>query len=171
MWTNGPLVVYHGTDEQSALSIMSGIDLKIGPPSTDLGRGFYVTSIFSSAKYWANQKVRRSSRNAAVLTFQIERDTLAELDDHLAFCYATDDFYDFVELNRASPGNPNHARSGKDPKSGTVLAPCYDLVYSPVSEYPLRQIRFNADQICFLTDKAIKCLSKPIGPVMGTPLL
>src|SRR4051812_19341974 len=124
MWNNGPLVVYHGTDEQSAYAIMNRIDLMLGSPNTDFGKGFYLTSILTSARFWANQKVRRSSprRNAAVLTFHIERDTIAELDDHLAFSYPTDDFYDFVDLNRASLGDPDHARSGADRKSGTALA-------------------------------------------------
>jgi hypothetical protein len=61
MWNNGPLVVYHGTDEQSAYAVMNRIDLTLGSPNTDFGRGFYLTSILTSARFWANQKVRRSS--------------------------------------------------------------------------------------------------------------
>jgi hypothetical protein len=165
MWTNPPLVVPHGTDEHSAQLIVAGIDVTKGWSNTDFGRGFYVTSTLRSAKYWANQKVRRlpAPCKAAVLTFNIDRDALAELDDHLAFGHPTDDFFDFVEHNRAISGEPRHARSGKDLRSGSPLLPYYDVVYGPVSKYPLRLVRFNADQICFLTEKAARCLGKPIG--------
>jgi hypothetical protein len=92
------------------------------------------------------------------------------LDDHLAFGYPTDDFFDFVDHNRAISGEPHHARSGNDLRSGAPLSPYYDVVYGPVSKYPYRLIRFNADQICFLTEKAALCLGKPIGnPASGNP--
>jgi hypothetical protein len=176
MWQNIPLVVYHGTDEHSALQIMTTtIDPRIGKDPSDFGRGFYVTSILASARYWANQKVRRLTQpcKPAVLTFNISRDMLGELDDHLAFGYPTDMFFDFVIHNRANGGGePNHARSGRDPRSGAALSPYYDLVYGPVSMYPHRRIRYNADQICFLTRKAADCLGKPVGdPDLGDPFL
>jgi hypothetical protein len=74
MWTNAPLTVYHGTDEHSAENIRQyGVDLAKCRRIADLGRGLYVTSVLSSAQYWANEKVRRlrSARaiKSSVLTF------------------------------------------------------------------------------------------------------
>ena len=51
------MVLYHGTDEQSARSILEdGIDLFAGNIHTDFGQGFYLTSDFSMATQWAKRK-------------------------------------------------------------------------------------------------------------------
>ena len=51
------MVLYHGTDEQSARSILEdGIDLFAGNIHTDFGQGFYLTPDFSMATQWAKRK-------------------------------------------------------------------------------------------------------------------
>jgi Protein of unknown function (DUF3990) len=162
VWTNAPLVVYHGTDENAAGNILRyGIRLAACLPGSDFGRGFYVTSSLRFAQNWADQKVVRSmsSIRAAVLVFHLDRDMAADLDDHLAFVLASDEFFDFVEYNHG--GATDHARSG-----GTS----YDLVYGPTSAYPLRLVYVDCDQICFLNQKALGCLLGPAGnPSYGNP--
>ena len=45
-WDNGPLVVYHGTNEASADAVLRGIDLaECRTIDVDFGPGFYVTSL------------------------------------------------------------------------------------------------------------------------------
>jgi hypothetical protein len=172
-WTNAALVVYHGTDEHSAANIRrNGIDLTACRRIADFGRGFYVTSRRSSARYWANQKLRRLPPSlrlrAAVLTFDLNRDLVADLDDHLAFVLPGTGFFDFVLYNRS--GNPNHARTGIDARSGDPISPCYDVVYGPVSGHPSPTVYVNYDQICFVNDKALAALGKPKGnPTYGSP--
>jgi hypothetical protein len=160
VWTNAPLVVYHGTDENSAGNILrSGVNLAACAPGSDFGHGFYVTSSLKFAQSWADQKVVRSTARAAVLTFRLDRDLAAELDDHLTFVLASDEFFDFVSYNRG--GGTNHARSAGTP---------YDLVYGPISAYPFRLVYVDCDQICFLNQRALGSLIGPTGnPSYGDP--
>jgi hypothetical protein len=44
-WTNGPITVYHGTDNLSGNAIRrSGLDPNRFNTQTDFGKGFYVTT-------------------------------------------------------------------------------------------------------------------------------
>jgi hypothetical protein len=172
MWTNAPLVVYHGTDEHSANTISgpSGISLAACRSIADFGRGFYVTSIFDAAKYWADQKVRHLpstlSIRAAVLVFDLNLNIIAELDDHLTFVLSTPEFFNFVTHNRSNcSGNPDHARSGNDPRTGEPISPYYDVVYGPVARDPFPSVYHDYDQICFLNEKALAALGKPRGTI------
>src|SRR5262245_66421866 len=58
-WQNGPLMLYHGTDINSANNIMQhGINLTLSKALTDFGQGFYLTTYFDQAKNWANVRCR-----------------------------------------------------------------------------------------------------------------
>src|SRR5437588_12636961 len=102
VWTNSPAVLYHGTDEISAHNIRTGrIRLSASRPAGDFGRGFYLTSNLHQAEQWANQKIARmpgppggGAVRAAILTFNLDRDLAADLDDHLTFVLPTSDFFD-----------------------------------------------------------------------------
>ena len=51
------MVLYHGTDEQSARAILeNGIDLFVGNIHTDFGQGFYLTTDILMAKQWSQRK-------------------------------------------------------------------------------------------------------------------
>ena len=162
-WTNAPLVVYHGTDEDAAVRIQAvGIDLAVCRLRADFGRGFYVTSSLHQAQQWANQKALRSPRGgrSAVLTFDLDRDEVANLDDHLAFVMQGSDFFDFVRYNRL--GNNDHARRSAVP---------YDVVYGPVAAYPQSLTFLNCDQICFLNQNALSSLRGPRRDInYGSPI-
>jgi len=149
VWTNAPLVVYHGTDDNAARDIVqNGIRLDLCGPAADFGRGFYITTNLHQARQWANKRALSTGGKAAVVIFRLDRDKVAELDDHLTFVVPSDEFYDFVRYNRIM-GNTDHARSGAAP---------YDVIYGPVTAYPQQLVYLQCDQICLLNQKAIDCL-------------
>jgi len=68
----GYLDLYHGTWGAAAQSIVSqGINLSLGNPETDFGRGFYVTTLRTQAEEWA-----RRNTDPAVVHFRILRSNL-----------------------------------------------------------------------------------------------
>jgi len=158
-WTNAPLVVYHGTDEPSARRIVqprpgspNGIDLAVcSPTDVDFGQGFYVTTFRTEAEHWATLRATiNGGLRPAVVSFEIDRDEIATLGDHLAFVLPDDGFFDFVECNRTGYP-PHHARQVARP---------YDLVYGPISVHGERLHIEDWDQICFLSQRAVNCLKR-----------
>jgi hypothetical protein len=157
-WGNGPLKVYHGTDRRSAESIVEGIDLEVCRPlGVDFGRGFYVTTMLAEAWCWAETRARIRRAEPAVVAFDLDREAVANLRDHLVFTLASTDFFDFVAYNR--DGLPNHARMGRPDDEPPALPMPYSVVYGPVSRHPDRDIEPDWDQICLLSEAAIGCLS------------
>ena len=122
-------MVYHGTTLSNANKIVTtGVDPTLGRAAADFGQGFYVTTVLDQAREWANQKTRIAlspGERASVLVFNLNRDTLGVLGDHLAFLVPNSKFYEFVLYNRLE--KPSHGRSKSLP---------YDIVYGPVSLYP-----------------------------------
>lgn len=89
-WSNGPVALYHGTDDLSAPSIISpswpmrhGVNLGKSNTLTDFGKGFYTTTSLHQAKNWANTRYRRTlvtssaANHAVVLRFDVDRNRLA----------------------------------------------------------------------------------------------
>jgi hypothetical protein len=161
-------MVYHGTTLSQAVQIVAnGVDPARGRPAADFGQGFYVTTVLGQAQEWANQKTRTAGgvERAAVLVFNIDRDLMGALGDHLAFLVPNSAFYDFVLFNRLK--NPRHGRASNVP---------YDVVYGPVSLYPQNLTIASCDQICIVAgsasmDSAIAALGKPHpDPLLGDPL-
>jgi hypothetical protein len=147
---------------RSRSSSSNGIDLSLGDPNKDFGQGFYVTTVLHQAEQWANQKVRKLpthvNDDAAVLTFDMDRDIAGGCGDHLAFVIADAAFYDFVLYNRL--GGPSHHRTTTS----------YDIVYGPVAAFPQTITYEGCDQICFLTPKALAALGPPLAnPSRGNP--
>ena len=65
------MILYHGTDEQSAKGIISqGVDLFAGSIHTDFGPGFYTTPDFDLAQKWAERK--GIFTRGAVISYRIE---------------------------------------------------------------------------------------------------
>ncbi len=165
VWNNTPRKVYHGTIDPHVAAISGGVNPAAGRGAADFGQGFYVTTDLHQAEQWANQKARSmpSAPNAAVLTFELDRDLIATLGDHLTFVLADIDFYDFVLFNRF--GSPSHKRSSGYP---------YDVVYGPVAAHPQTISFSGCDQICFVAGgrnvtKAIQALTL-VSHISGTPL-
>ena len=152
-WVNGPLTVFHGTDNLSATSIrLHGINPGRFRRQTDFGIGFYVTTVQHQAEQWANQRCRRTpgTANAEVLEYSLSRAQIEALV-HLCFTLDDGDFYEFVAYCRSGLGNHGPTR----------MRP-YDLVYGPVSLWPQLLAVADCDQILFSDPSKITGFSLPI---------
>ena len=143
-WNNDDLTLYHGCTDQSLQptlrsgiaigALPNGIDLSVCSRRAEFGQGFYATTWFDQAKFWANRQVKKlRSRSrpiaakAVVLRFDVRRDDLAALDA-LVFTKEKGSFWPFVKYCRA--GNPPHGRSGagvetydiREPRTMTILS-------------------------------------------------
>ena len=85
-WTNGPLDLYHGCDDEAAVAIFkTGVDLSKCKLLADFGQGFYTTTNLIQAKSWANRRCKATSvapgrrAIASVIRFDVDRDQLARL--------------------------------------------------------------------------------------------
>ncbi len=162
-WTNPKITLFHGTDSVAAgaLGAVPGdtlpfvVNLALCKPSTDFGQGFYTTTRLHQAKQWANMRVLRVAPSpglyAVVITFQVDRDWLASMDN-LSFVRATHDFWDLVTDCRI--GFPPHQRVPPRPVP-------YDVVAGPVTLYPQKLIISDCDQFSFHTRRAVAGLPFP----------
>jgi hypothetical protein len=161
-WGNGPLTLYHGTDERSIESIRrTGIDLSFGRELLDFGPGFYVTTSEAQSRVWAEQKVdfaRSAHGDPRVLRFLVPRDHLAELECLWFVRGSADalDFWSFVTYCRN--GGLTHARTT-----------WYDIVIGPVARNFRKRTILNpdSDQISFHTDRAVKLLDPSTAEVIS----
>ena len=172
-WTNGPLVLYHGTTDDAASAIKKparawahGIDLDLCKPFRDFGRGFYLTTVLRQAESWADRKFRQHPKSkktacSAVLRFEVDRNQLAPL---LSLCFVTEsaglnsDYWDFVQHCRKRR-TTHLLQENKN----------YDVVFGPVSLGRQRFVIKDADQVSFHTEAALKILPPPILHSQGTP--
>ena len=164
-WTNGPLVLYHGTTDDAASAISKpsrtlphSINLALCKPLKDFGRGFYLTTVLRQAESWADLKFKRYTKSrkascSAVLRFEIDRDQLAPL---LSLCFVTEgagpnsDYWDFVHYCREEAST--HLLQGDKN---------YDVVFGPVSLGRQQFVIKDADQVSFHTEAALKILPTP----------
>ena len=151
-WSNQPLVLFHGTTLSSAHNIEThGIDVKLGKPDCDFGKGFYCTTSEQQAREWSRIKAARSAQTPAVVSLSVPRSALANLrslvfvrGDH----HATD-FWSFVHHCRKLgwPGEAEHTSR-------------YDVTYGPVAIAWLQlKIKPDSDQIGFHTARAQRLLN------------
>jgi hypothetical protein len=172
-WKNGPVALYHGTDDLSASLIQPpspplkhSVNLSKCNPLTDFGQGFYTTTNLLQARNWANNRYRRTlatsrrANRAVVLRFDVDRDLLAALN---TLCFVTEgtsrDYWDFITHCRNAVGKHLFQRT-KD----------YDVVFGPVSLWPQTLVIKDCDQISFHTTPALKTLPTPTLYQQGTPL-
>ena len=148
-WTNQDVVLYHGTTKAVADGICSGIpvNVSIATVTSDFGRGFYTSSLFTQAATWAWQKALRIRlATAAVIEFTIKRDNLSALRS-LCFVrggFQVEDYWSFVFYCRM--GRKSHGR----PIQG-----CYDVVAGPVAAFWTQRLAIlDVDQISFHTQDA-----------------
>jgi hypothetical protein len=131
VWSNQPLVLYHGTDDASAKSILAeGVKLRFCNALTDFGRGFYTTTNLAQAWDWAALRAKRLqlvgniSAKAAVIRISAERNWLGRLDSLIFVRDARETrFPDFVRYCRKG-GSPHRPRARN-----------YKVVYGPVAEW------------------------------------
>jgi hypothetical protein len=159
LWSNQPLILYHGTLQQHKASLASGIMPSMGRSNTDFGIGFYTTTLLDQAKSWAWQAaqvdIARGNLKArgCVLAYTLDRDLAAPLES-LSFVRGDREAEDFWSLVfHCRQGLAGHGRSG--PNS------FYDLVSGPVAAFWQQRIAMaDADQIS-IHSAAAACLLKP----------
>jgi len=155
-WTNQDLTLYHGTLEHHVKMIKSRVDVTLGNPLTDFGRGFYTTTSRRQARSWAWQlavdyNVKQSPHTPAatpvVIRYRVSRDDLAGLEC-LTFVrgdFHAEDYWSLVHHCRS--GNPGHARPAPP-----AADDWYDVVAGPVAAvWRTRLAVLNADQYSFHT--------------------
>lgn len=153
-WSNEAILLYHGTDDVSANSIIgNGIDLARSSGEADFGRGFYTTTGQDIAYSWAWQRcLFRPCAQPAIVSFSVDRDALAELAT-LWFVRVqadSDDYWKFVV--HCWRGGDHGRNSGGS---------WYDVVVGPMAATPvlLRSALPNTDQVSFHTETAIGLLN------------
>jgi hypothetical protein len=164
-WQNGPLMLYHGTDESSANDIInSGVKLALCKALTDFGQGFYLTTYLHQAKNWANVRCRLLQKKhhlpippiATVILFEISREDLTTTTKPEVLVFITEgsnpDYWDLVA----------HCRQGGSRTSGHRLRKTqyYNMVYGPVSLWPQTLVIKDCDQISFHTCKSQSLLTQ-----------
>ncbi len=66
------MILYHGTDIESAEKIMSKIRLDVGSSKVDFGKGFYTTISPDTAKKWALRKAKVRNQKPAVVLLNFD---------------------------------------------------------------------------------------------------
>ena len=154
VWTNQPLLLYHGTLHTHVNPILAGVQLGRGKPYTDFGRGFYTTTVEHQALSWAWQlSLRQSGAQPAVVSFEVDRNALAKLEClwFVRGSFDADDFWSLVF--RCRGGGPDHSRAGSQP--------WYDTVIGPVAaSWRQRLAIYDADQVSFHTPHAANLLNQ-----------
>jgi len=154
-WTNQDIVLYHGTVEAVARSIITQVEIGKGKPNGDFGPGFYTTTSGLQANNWAAKIAATMSPPGipAVIKIKVRRGALASLDA-LAFVrgdFHAEDYWSFVHYCRR--GSLDHGRVGSK-----LL---YDVVYGPLAAFwNQRLLVADADQVSFHTDKAEDLLNE-----------
>lgn len=157
IWSNQPLILYHGTLQQHRDSLASGIMPSWGRSKTDFGTGFYTTTSVIQASSWAWQAAQvamaagNTSARGCVLAYRVDRDDAAQLES-LSFVRGdrdAEDFWSFVFHCRQ--GGAGHGRSGANS--------VYDMVSGPVAAFWQQRVAMtDADQISIHTAAAARLL-------------
>jgi hypothetical protein len=162
-WGIALMKVYHGS-----YTAIEKVDLSLGGKQKDFGRGFYVTNLREQAETWAT-RIGSLKRGVGGVVTEFEYSEFMARDMKmkiLKFDYYTDEWLDFVVLNRQNISDTS--------------AHDYDIVEGPVADDRVtRQVsrfmagkisreQFMADlvhnpshQICFCTTQSLQALSPP----------
>jgi hypothetical protein len=99
-WTNQRLILLHGTLNIHAPAIVTGgVNVALGRPHADFGRGFYTTTVEQQARSWAWQlSLRRAGTFPAVVRFDVDRDQLDALQSlwFVRGSFNEDDYWSLV---------------------------------------------------------------------------
>jgi hypothetical protein len=196
-WANGPLILYHGTDNRSVLAgghteargapgtldlSMNPCNIYIGPildapvpPSvrsgTDFGPGFYTTTSEHQARQWANERVRKAMAPGRA----------QEIAVVLRFEVARDSFHalEILSFLRDDPafwdfitycrqyGRQDHLRS----HNGSLVPwpEMYEVVHGPVTLWQQTLVLKDCDQYSFHSHRAIAALGQAYWHDHGSP--
>ncbi|KAL9959787.1 hypothetical protein ACROYT_G033143 [Oculina patagonica] len=143
------IVLYHGTDHQSAIEILfRGIDLCAGRQKRDFssGSGFYLTNNFDEALNWA----KSTTSKPAMLIFQVSRRDYLDDARKLNLYENEERWHEIV----------SSFRSGKKTAKTRKSLDAYDLIEGPVakrtrSETPdefMFEPKPSSYQMCLISD-------------------
>lgn len=153
-WANPRLILYHGTVDTEARSILSGVQISKGRANTDFGRGFYTTTAERQALAWGwALSQRRPGTQPAVIRFDVDRDDLLQFEclPFVRGSFDADDFWSLVFHCRST--GADHSRQGTHR--------WYDLVVGPVAaSWRQRLALYDTDQISFHTDSVANLLNR-----------
>ncbi len=149
-----PLDLWHGTTDDSAWSVLSGLSLDCCFRAADFGPGFYATTSREQALMWASHQARRRGGGMGIVAFRVPRSALLGLRCSL-FVRGdrdADDYWRMVFCCRAG---------GFHGVGGAADQP-YDVVAGPVarsfSRWSEREAYQVYDQWSFHTEAALSIL-------------
>ena len=154
-WDGERVMLYHGTLERHAASVLAGVDLRFALAKQDFGRGFYTTPHLRQAFAWATKLASRPHALGApaVIVFEVSLDDLARLDT-LAFVrgeFEAERFWSLVWRCRRS--GTHHGRVSNDG--------WYDVVVGPVAADGQQRIPMAGyEQVSFHTARAVSLLNR-----------
>lgn len=144
-WANPHLILYHGTVDTEAQSILNGVQINRGRANTDFGRGFYTTTVERQALAWGwALSLRRPGTQPAVIRFDVNRNDLSQFEclSFVRGSFDADDFWSLIFHCRSRGANHN--------RRGPHI--WYDFVVGPVAASWRQRLAFyDTDQINFHT--------------------
>ena len=115
------MIVYHGSYTK-----IEEIDLSMTMPRKDFGRGFYVTKFRQQAENWAKRIGKDNNCEGVVTEFIFYENAFVDgVHKVLRFNGYTDDWFDFVVLNRR--------------KDSPIRDHDYDIIEGPVADDRISQ--------------------------------
>ena len=152
--------VYHGS-----YTLIETVDFSFCRKRRDFGRGFYVTKILSQAEYWAARKGDDNDTEGVVTEFDFDECFFEDGDlKTLRFTAYSDEWLDFVALNRLNRGNQqvHDCDIVEGPVADDdIAARVYDYVKGKVSkEQFLNELSMKTPthQVCFCTMRSLQAL-------------
>jgi len=149
-----PLVLWHGTTAESALSVLGALSTAYCFRDLDFGRGFYATTSQSQAVEWARHKQAQRGTGIGVVCFVLPRSALVGLHV-VAFARGDRDADDYWRLVFCCRNGGGH---GLDAAADHP----YDLVIGPVARrfdaWSERDAFSDMDQWSFHTQAAFDAL-------------
>ncbi|MDR0811503.1 MAG: DUF3990 domain-containing protein [Paludibacter sp.] len=152
---NSKITLYHGSNHN-----FQSVDLSKSKDKRDFGRGFYLTTLQSQAKEWAEVLFARYGGDG-VFVYEFE----FEINDNLTikqFDGVTEDWLQMIKENRIKGGTQHNfdviSGAVANDKTNRTLALFVEGIYT--TKEALRKLRSNKlnNQFSIHTEKALSCL-------------
>lgn len=126
------MILFHGTDIESARNIVVRISLNYGSKSVDFGPGFYATPSEKAAYNWAMRKAEIRNKSAAIVLVEFDD----ELADNLIVRFNNDLRWGQFVINNRNGYNYIKAISNKEHN----LDAKYDITYGRIADYDVTEV-------------------------------
>lgn len=183
---NEPLILFHGTVADSAVSVITRVRLPTGTRAGgwDFGRGVYFHISREAAEEWAESRAVRRGQEPQVVEISVDRARFGALRsivflDAPSACDLNDPFWQYVNFCRSR----THTRSGDRSQVPPSDADPYDIAIGPVvflgreanrepyierAAAPGERARWRRFQICFKTEAVITLLNESPRRLVGS---